>query len=99
MFSKGQRKNNKTLLKCVTYPLNALREYEYSREYCSILNSAGDGTFQIRRKVFRENKNSILVVRIMILISLKQCLGLIDSEDGDKTPLRNVGVRLPDEMT
>jgi hypothetical protein len=31
---------------------------KYAREYCSILNSAGDGTFQIRLEVFRENKNN-----------------------------------------
>jgi hypothetical protein len=50
--------------------LLSFSENKYARGYCSILNSAGAGTFQIRLEVFRENKNSFLVVRIMILISL-----------------------------
>jgi hypothetical protein len=79
--------------------LLSFNENKYARQYCSILNSADDGTFQMRLEVFRENKNSFLVVRILILIFLQHCLGLIDPEDGDKTPLRNVGACLPDEMT
>jgi hypothetical protein len=79
--------------------LLSLIENKYAREYCRFLNSVVDGTFQIRPQVFRENKNSFLVVRIMTLKSLYQCLGLIDPEDGNKTLLRNVGVCLPDDMT
>lgn len=45
-------------------------EIKYAREYCSIVNSAGDETFQIRLQVLRESKNSFLVLRIKILRSL-----------------------------